>query len=36
MESCEDRVECCDNCAYWNGTECILEYEEDKYTGEEE
>jgi hypothetical protein len=35
-ETCEDKVDCCDNCAFWNGTECTLEEEESKFTGEEE
>jgi hypothetical protein len=36
FESCEDRVECCENCYYFEGGECLKEDEEGKYTGEEE
>lgn len=36
MESCEDRVECCDMCAYFDEGECTREEAAEKYTGEEE
>ena len=36
FENCEDRVECCENCAYLNGSECTREEDSEKYTGEEE
>jgi len=36
IESCTDRVECCDMCPYYDEGDCTREEDAEKYTGEEE